>query len=127
MKFSDRGIPILDVDAKLDALEYCLSNNKPEDILGHAFDIMADIRKQLRKCDIANQDWSREILLGLFAEYGTSDTSCTGYLFQLMALAHRQLRKAGIFDKDWSKEVLVELFDRYGNNPTPITRPQKAA
>lgn len=40
MEFSERGIPILSLDDKLDALKMCIEDCSDEDAIGHLFDLM---------------------------------------------------------------------------------------
>jgi hypothetical protein len=47
MKFSDRGIPILSLDDKLDALATCLKNGSDEDSAGHLCDLLALVKARL--------------------------------------------------------------------------------
>lgn len=39
-KFTDRGIPILTLDKKIEALRHCLAKGQDEDALGHICDLL---------------------------------------------------------------------------------------
>ena len=75
MEFSDRGIPILEVTEKVNALLYCLTadGGHNEDALGHLMDLAAHVKEKLSApVDLAAEAWSPDAVRELQENYGAS-------------------------------------------------------
>lgn len=49
IQYSSRGIPILSLPEKVEALRECLESGSHEDAMGHLFDLMAHCQAELRE------------------------------------------------------------------------------
>lgn len=54
IKFSEKGIPIFDLDRKIDALKYCIEHGSEEDSMGHLFDLLHHVVPNYRFLDFKN-------------------------------------------------------------------------
>jgi hypothetical protein len=92
IQFSERGIPILPLGEKVDALKHCLEQGAHEDALGHLFDLMSYCQGSIRETnnldDLCVDGKDREDFLAAI--------------------------------KSWSGPSLELLYNIYGQSPTPI-------
>ncbi len=88
-QYSPRGIPILSLPEKIDALETCLNDNAGEDVVGHLFDLMAYAQGKLNQ----NIDFKDLALVGAAKDRFVQAT------------------------KSWTDESLLEFKRIYGSHP----------
>lgn len=77
LEFSDKGIPILTMEEKLGALEYCTHEESWEDVAGHLCDLLEYSRKKIiEQVKLEGGNLTSELgsLRGMVGYYGSNPT-----------------------------------------------------